>query len=59
MNEPDEFLKRIERHPDFYAAVILLAALSLWPVWSVRFLPMQDYPQHLFIAYVTATFEDQ
>jgi len=30
----------------------------MWPIWSVRFLPMQDYPQHLFIAYVTATFED-
>ena len=59
MVEPDGLLKRAQRHPDFYAAVILLAALSLWPVWSVRFLPMQDYPQHLFIAYVTATFEDQ
>ncbi|MCP4444970.1 MAG: hypothetical protein GY811_06445, partial [Myxococcales bacterium] len=35
-----------------------LLGLCLWPIWGVRFLPMQDYPQHLFLSYVLATFDD-
>jgi len=30
-----------------YFAVALFTAVSLWLIWSVRFPPMQDYPQHL------------
>lgn len=29
--------------------------LALFSVWSSRFLPLQDYPQHLFIAFAAAT----
>ncbi len=36
----------------------MLVLFCLWPIWGVRFLPMQDYPQHLFLSYVLATFED-
>jgi hypothetical protein len=36
----------------------MLTALSLYPLWATRFLPMQDYPQHLFLAHLTATFQD-
>jgi len=50
--------KMVSERTSFLFAVVLLVALSLWPVWSVRFLPMQDYPQHLFIAFVAATFDD-
>lgn len=50
--------KTLPARAGFHSAVVLLAALSLWPIWSVRFLPMQDYPQHLFIAYAAATFDD-
>jgi len=31
----------------WYLVVALLTIISLWPIWSVRFPPMQDYPQHL------------
>lgn len=33
-------------------------ALSLLAIWGARFLPMQDHPQHLFLAYVLTTFDD-
>lgn len=36
---------------------MLLTLTCLWPVWWYRFLPMQDYPQHLFIAHVLSTFD--
>ncbi|GFO55307.1 hypothetical protein GMSM_23140 [Geomonas sp. Red276] len=42
----------------FLAAVLFFTALSLWPVWTVRFLPMQDYPQHLFLSHLAATYHD-
>lgn len=42
----------------FYGAVVILTAVSLWPIWATRFLPMQDYPQHLFLAQVMATYHD-
>ena len=38
-----------------WAAVLTVACL--WPIWWYRFLPMQDYPQHLFIAHVLSTFD--
>lgn len=40
----------------FYVSVLVFTLLSLWPVWHHRFLPMQDYPQHLFISYAASTF---
>jgi len=42
----------------FYASLLVLTAVSLWPIWATRFLPMQDYPQHLFLAQVMATYDD-
>jgi len=37
--------------------VAALTLACLWPIWWYRFLPMQDYPQHLFIAHVLSTFD--
>lgn len=42
----------------FYLSALLLAAFSLVPVWGLRFLPMQDYPHHLFISYVMSSFQN-
>lgn len=42
----------------FYASLLVLTAVSLWPIWATRFLPMQDYPQHLFLAQVIASYDD-
>ena len=42
----------------FLLWTLLLTATCLWPIWAQRFLPMQDYPQHLFITKVLATFGD-
>ena len=41
----------------FLTWVIFLTLVCLWPIWWYRFLPMQDYPQHLFIAHVLSTFD--
>lgn len=41
----------------FLVWVAVLTLACLWPIWGYRFLPMQDYPQHLFIAYVLSTFD--
>jgi hypothetical protein len=38
--------------------VLLLTLVALWPIWSVRFLPMQDYPQHLFLSHVIESYGD-
>lgn len=47
------------RHdPLFYASALLMTLACLWPIWYYRFLPMQDYPQHLFLAHVIATYDD-
>lgn len=42
----------------FLVCLFSLAFVSLWPIWGVRFLPMQDYPQHLFISKVLATYNE-
>ncbi|MEH6824036.1 MAG: hypothetical protein V7629_09030 [Motiliproteus sp.] len=39
----------------FALCALLLCGAVLGALWSVRFLPLQDYPQHLFIAFATAT----
>lgn len=39
-------------------SVIILTIVALFSIWSNRFLPMQDYPQHLFIAFAAATSEN-
>jgi len=36
----------------------LLTVACIAPIWLFRFLPMQDYPQHLFISFVLATYDD-
>jgi hypothetical protein len=46
------------RDPLFAVAASLLALLCLWPIWSQRFLPMQDYPQHLFLSFVLHSWDD-
>src|SRR5215468_3672435 len=46
------------RDPWFWGATVLLTVLCLWPIWSLRFLAMQDYPQHLFLSYVLHTYRD-
>ena len=50
------FLKRADRV--FFICLFSLACISLWPIWGVHFLPMQDYPQHLFISKILATYND-
>jgi len=50
------FRKRTDRV--FLVCLFSLAFVSLWPIWGVRFLPMQDYPQHLFISKILATYND-
>lgn len=40
----------------FYALIVVLTAVALWPIWATRLLPMQDYPQHLFLARITANY---
>ncbi len=42
----------------FTACWIGFALVALWPIWSTRLLPMQDYPQHLFLSHVVATYDD-
>lgn len=42
----------------FQGAVVVLTLLSLVPLWALEFPPLQDYPQHLFLAHVNATFAD-
>jgi hypothetical protein len=42
----------------FLVCLFSLAFASMWPIWGVRFLPMQDYPQHLFISKVLATYNE-
>lgn len=41
----------------FHSSLFVLTVVSLWPIWAVRFLPMQDYPQHLFLAQVITTYD--
>lgn len=42
----------------YLGAVLLLTTLSLWPIWAIAFPPLQDYPQHLFLAHVNATYSN-
>ena len=42
----------------FSLCLTVLTAVSLWPLWANRFLPMQDYPQHLFLAHVITTYDN-
>lgn len=42
----------------YLLAVGILALLCLWPIWSLEFPPLQDYPQHLFLAHVNATYDN-
>ena len=40
----------------YLGAVLTLALCCLWPIWGLEFPPLQDYPQHLFLAHVNATY---
>lgn len=40
----------------YLSSVLALTILCLWPIWAVDFPPLQDYPQHLFLAHVNATY---
>lgn len=42
----------------FRLAVLALTVLALAPLWLLRLLPMQDYPEHLFFSKVVATYSD-
>jgi len=42
----------------FRCCAALLGLIAIGVVWLVPFPPMQDYPQHLFITYVNATYND-
>jgi hypothetical protein len=39
----------------WWVAIVAFALVSLWPIWSTRFPPMQDYPQHLLQAKLLAS----
>ncbi|MDD5758171.1 MAG: hypothetical protein PHI06_03715 [Desulfobulbaceae bacterium] len=49
-NRRDQFL--------YLGVVLALTFLCLWTVWALEFPPLQDYPQHLFLAHVNATYAD-
>ena len=53
-------LSQIAGHDDLIFKVFsaLLVLTLLLPVWWSSFLPMQDYPQHLFMAWVSSTYSD-
>ena len=56
MHKPNAFLEddaSVVRVSGLILALILIGA-----IWSNRFLPMQDYPQHLFMAEVANTYDD-
>ncbi|CAK0742362.1 conserved membrane hypothetical protein [Gammaproteobacteria bacterium] len=42
----------------FVTWILLLTVTCLIPIWWLRFLPMQDYPQHLFITKILTSFYD-
>lgn len=42
----------------WWCAFALFTAISLWPIWSERFPPMQDYPEHLARARMLSTPTD-
>ncbi len=42
----------------YLGAVLTLTILCLWPIWGLEFPPLQDYPQHLFLAHVNATYNN-
>lgn len=42
----------------YHGVALALTLLCLWAVWSLEFPPLQDYPQHLFLAHVNATYAD-
>jgi len=42
----------------YLGAVLTLTLFCLWPVWALEFPPLQDYPQHLFLAHVNATYSN-
>jgi hypothetical protein len=42
----------------FRVLLLLFTALCIWPIWSNRLLPMQDYPQHLFLAQLTSSYDN-
>jgi hypothetical protein len=39
----------------WWVAVVTFTLIGLWPIWSTRFPPMQDYPQHLLQAKLLAS----
>lgn len=48
----------INRALVFYGFVTILTIVSLSPIWLNRILPMQDYPQHLFLSHIIATYDN-
>jgi hypothetical protein len=51
---PGEVLQSAGERRVLFAAILVLALLTLAPIWTLRFLPMQDYPQHLVQAQMVA-----
>lgn len=39
-------------------ATAVLILVNLWPIWLVRFPPLQDYPNHLLSAHIAAHYND-
>jgi hypothetical protein len=48
----------VRKDNGFHVAAMGLTLLLLIPIWGNRFVPLQDYPQHLFNAYVGSTYDD-
>jgi len=51
-------MKPLSVRQQYISCAVLLSAACLAVVWAVPFPPMQDYPQHLFLALVNATYTD-
>ena len=38
--------------------IIIFTLISNYPIWSVKFLPMQDYPQHIMQVHILSSKND-
>jgi hypothetical protein len=58
--DPGELRKENLRNQKLAWGIIvgLFFFMAVWPLWSERFPPMQDYPQHLFQTQVLRAYND-
>ncbi|MBI4859931.1 MAG: hypothetical protein HY815_06665 [Candidatus Riflebacteria bacterium] len=52
-------LAALTPHRCWLGTVLLLTALSLWPIWRLPCPPLQDYPPHLWLAQVVSSYDQR